>query len=224
MAQDHNDIYSIVERLRILEEGLDKNQKSVNQLSATFKPKTVAVLTAKTDPKNPMAGKLVGSSESTEDDREPVDEAVANEDVIEKVKRSFTDFIKQAEEQIKDSDIKEKKREDTDIKEKKREDRDLVAKIATVAEDPTQDEPQEPTPTGDVYTVTPESKAIKTVDLMDGVVCEIHGNEADGFEIRRGARALATRFRDLTQAEMAMEMYRARMKKADESQDYMEER
>jgi hypothetical protein len=47
MSRDHNDIYSIVERLRVLEEGLDKNQRSVNQLSATFKPKTVAVLTAK---------------------------------------------------------------------------------------------------------------------------------------------------------------------------------
>ena len=67
MAQDHNDIYSIVERLRILEEGLDKNQKSVNQLSATFKPKTVAVLTAKKDPKNPMAGKLVGGCEESEE-------------------------------------------------------------------------------------------------------------------------------------------------------------
>jgi hypothetical protein len=146
------------------------------------------------------------------------------EDVIEKVKRSFTEFIKSVEEEITDTDIKEKKREDTDIKEKKRDDRDLVSKVVAVAEDPTQEEPQEPTPTGDVYTVTPESKAIKTVDLMDGVVCEIHGNEADGFEIRRGARSLPTRFRDLSQAEMAMEMYRARMKKADESQDYMEER
>ena len=90
---DHNDIYSIVERLRMLEEGLDKNQKSVNQLSATFKPKTVAVLTAKTDPKNPMAGKLVGSDESVEKES-PMLEADMAEDVIEKVKRSFTEFIK----------------------------------------------------------------------------------------------------------------------------------
>lgn len=83
MAQDHNDIYSIVERLRILEEGLDKNQKSVNQLSATFKPKTVAVLTAKKDPKNPMAGKLVGGNESVESDEEPLDEAITSEDVLD---------------------------------------------------------------------------------------------------------------------------------------------
>ena len=205
---DHNDIYSIVERLRVLEEGLDKNQKSVNQLSATFRPKTVAVLTAKTDPKNPMAGKLVGGSESAEDDREPVEEAVATEDVVEKVKNSFKDFIKTVEKQITDTDIKEKKREDTDIKEKKREDRDLIAKVVPVSKD----------------TADNESAPVKTVTMEDGVMCEIHGNERDGFEIRRGVRTLPTRFQDIAQAEMAMEMYRARMKKANESQDYMEER
>ena len=74
MAQDHNDIYSIVERLRILEEGLNTNQKSVNQLGATFKPKTVSVLTAKKDPKNPLGGKMVGCEES-DDKNNPVLEA-----------------------------------------------------------------------------------------------------------------------------------------------------
>ena len=222
---DHNDIYSIVERLRMLEEGLDKNQRGVNQLSATFKPKTVAVLTAKKDPKNPMAGKLVGGSESVEDDRKPVDEAVANEDVLEKVKSSFQDFIKNVEKEIKDSDIKEKKKEDSDIKEKKREDQDLVARVAAVSEDPTQQDPAVmPTPAPVINPTYGESAPVKTVALTDGVVCEIHGNEQDGFEIRRGARSLPTRFKDLSQAELAMEMYRARMKKADESQDYMEER
>jgi hypothetical protein len=220
---DHNDIYSIVERLRMLEEGLDKNQRSVNQLGATFKPKTVAVLTAKTDPKNPMAGKLVGGSESVEDDREPVEEAVANEDMVEKVKNSFKDFIKTVEKQIIDTDIKEKKKEDSDIKEKKRDNRDLIAK--PVAEDPTQQDPtvmSQPEPTQNPTYV--ESAPVKTVTMEDGVMCEIHGNERDGFEIRRGVKSLPTRFRNMAQAEMAMEMYRARMRKQDESQDYMEER
>ena len=53
MAQDHNDIYSIVERLAILEgritpasvkHGLNKQQKSVPQLPALFKPKTEKIL------------------------------------------------------------------------------------------------------------------------------------------------------------------------------------
>jgi hypothetical protein len=223
---DHNDIYSIVERLRMLEEGLDKNQRSVNQLGATFKPKTVAVLTAKTDPKNPLAGKLVGGSESVEDDREPVEEAVATEDVVEKVKNSFKDFIKTVEKQIVDTDIKEKKREDTDLKSKQRKDRDLIAKDRPVAEDPTQQEIPGTTMTSAPITnpTYAESAPVKTVTMEDGVMCEIHGNERDGFEIRRGVKSLPTRFRNMAQAEMAMEMYQARMKKQNESQDYMEER
>jgi hypothetical protein len=223
---DHNDIYSIVERLRMLEEGLDKNQRSVNQLGATFKPKTVAVLTAKTDPKNPLAGKLVGGSESAEDDREPVEEAVATEDVVEKVKNSFKDFIKTVEKQIVDTDIKEKKREDTDLKSKQRKDRDLIAKDRPVAEDPTQQEIPGTTMTSAPITnpTYGESAPVKTVTMEDGVMCEIHGNERDGFEIRRGVRALPTRFKNMAQAEMAMEMYQARMRKQNESQDYMEER
>jgi hypothetical protein len=230
MSQDHNDIYSIVERLRVLEEGLDKNQRSVNQLSATFKPKTVAVLTAKTDPKNPMAGKLVGGSESVESDRESVEEAVANEDILEKVKRSFTDFIKSVEDEIKDTDIKDKKHEDTDLKKKDRKDRDLVSRVKPVAEDPTEQEP--------VTTVAPivepqapvvnptyaESAAVKTVTMEDGVMIEIHGNERDGFEIRREGRGMRSRFENLDHAVMALEMYQARRRKADESQDYMEEK
>jgi hypothetical protein len=119
MAQDHNDIYSIVERLRVLEEGLDKNQKSVNQLGATFKPKTVAVLTAKKDPKNPLGGKLVGGCE----------ESVANEDVLEKVKKSLADYLSNVADEIKsDTDLKDKKKEDSDLKDKVKQDRDLVAK------------------------------------------------------------------------------------------------
>jgi hypothetical protein len=224
MSRDHNDIYSIVERLRVLEEGLDKNQRSVNQLSATFKPKTVAVLTAKKDPKNPMAGKLVGGDESAENDK-AVLEADMAEDVLEKVKSSFKDFIKQAEEQIKDSDIKEKKKEDTDLKSKDKKDRDLIVKAAPVAEDPTQEEPQTPTMTS-APVVNPtygESAPVKSIALKDDMICEIHGNERDGFEIRRGGRSMPTRFKNLEQAEMAVEMFMARLKKQDEAQDYLDE-
>jgi len=228
MSRDnHNDIYSIVERLRTLEEGLDKNQRSVNQLSATFKPKTVAVLTAKTDPKNPLAGKLVGGAEeSVDNDQEPVEESMATEDVLEKVKSSFKDFIKSVENEINDSDIKEKKREDTDLKSKDKNDRALVVKIKPVAEDPTEQEPANTdlnptTPT--LNPVLPESAPVKTVTLEDGNVIEIHGNERDGFEIRREGRCMRSRFENLDHAVMAMEMYQARRRKADESQDYLDE-
>jgi len=231
MAHDHNDIYSIVERLRVLEEGLDKNQRSVNQLGPTFKPKTVAVLTAKTDPKNPMAGKLVGGAESAESD-EPMLEADMAEDVLAKVEKSFKDFIKQAEEQIKDSDIKEKKQEDTDLKNKDAKDRGLKAKDhpSRHLRDPEDDQEDLPSDLAyqrgespyDAPEPQTESSAVKTVQNEYGVY-EMHGNERDGFEIRRAGRSMPTRFRNLDEAEMAIEMFAARQRKRDLSQDYLDE-
>ena len=233
MAQDHNDIYSIVERLRILEEGLNTNQRSVNQLSATFKPKTVAVLTAKRDPKNPMAGKMVGGCEESEE----LDEAAVAEDVLDKVKRSFTDFIKQAEKEIKDSDIKEKKRGDGDLKSKDKQDRDLIAKENREIDPPEFDSDVEEDselgsalsgvipaaqPAGEPGVSIKETAAVKTVTNECGL-WEMHGDEQSGFEIRRAGRCLPTRFKNLDEAEMAIEMFAHRQRRHDEAQDYIDE-
>jgi hypothetical protein len=211
MATDHNDIYSIVERLRILEEGLtpttvkhglNKQQKSVDQLSATFKPKTVAVLTAKKDPKNPLAGKLVG--DSAENNKEPVDEAVATEDTLSKVKASFADYLKNVVDEVKqDSDLRDKTSDDTDLKKKDTKDRALVAKEL------------------DENGVA-ETAPVKTVTNKCGL-WEIHGNEPAGFEIRHGNRAMRSRFKTIEECEMALEMFAARRAKQNESADYIEE-
>jgi len=229
MAHDHNSIYTIVERLRIIEEGLTTNQKSVNQLSATFKPKTVAVLTAKTDPKNPMAGKLVGGNESIEDDEEPLEEAVTSEDTLSKVKASFADYLKTVTDEIRqDSDLKDKKHEDSDIKEKSTVDRALVAKQQKIKE--TEGEldsalsgviPAQQPP-GEEGISIKESGAVKTVTNECGL-WEVHGNETTGFEIRRGGQRLPTRFRNLDEAEMALEMFAARRRKMNDSADYIDE-
>lgn len=213
MSADNNDIYSIVERLRLVEanlsptstkKGLTTQQKSVPQLPALFKPKHISVLGSKKDPKHPMAGYAVGADESVEKDEDTMLEADMAEDVLAKVQKSFKDFIKQAEEEIKDSDIKEKKREDTDLKSKDKKDRDLIVKVAPVAEDPTQSAP------------------VKTLTTECGIY-EMHGNEQAGFEIRREGRCLPTRFKTLDEAEMAVEMFVARKQQQDESQDYLDE-
>ena len=258
MAQDHNDIYSIVERLRVLEEGLDKNQRSVNQLGATFRPKTVAVLTSPTDPKNPMAGKLVGGDESVEPEQAMLEADMA-EDVLAKVQKSFKDFIKQAEEQIKDTDLKDKPQEDTDLKSRDKKDRGLRAKDhpSRHLRDPEDDQEDLPSdlayqrgespydapepqteeselgsalsgvipaqqPAGEPGVSMKESAAVKTINNEYGIM-EIHGNERDGFEIRRAGRSMPSRFRNLDEAEMAIEMFAARRRKQDESQDYLDE-
>jgi len=229
MAQDHNDIYTIVERLRTLEEGLDKNQRSVNQLSATFRPKTVAVLTAKQDPKNPMAGKLVGGNESVDDDEEPLEEAIAKEDVLDRVKASFADYLKTVTDEIRqDSDLKHKKKEDTDIKEKNTRDRTLVAKQQKIKE--TDSELSSALsgivpaaqPAGEPGVSIKEAGPVKTIANECGL-WEVHGDESTGFEIRRGQRPLPTRFRNLDEAEMALEIFAARQRKRNDTADYVDE-
>ena len=233
MKHDHNDIYTIVEKLAILEgritptgvkKGLNPQQKSVPQLPALFKPKHISVLGSKKDPKHPMAGYAVGASES-------IAEAEMAEDVLEKVKNSFKDFIKQAEEEIEDSDIKEKKKGDSDLKAKDKRDRALVAKQKQIEVDEDDSElgsalsgivPAEQ-PAGEPGVSMKESAPVKTVTNECGI-WEMHGNEHDGFEVRRGGRSLSSRFASLDEAEMALEIFAHRRRIADESQDYMEER
>lgn len=202
MAQDHNDIYSIVERLRVLEEGLDKNQRSVNQLSATFRPKTVAVLTAKKDPVNPMAGKLVGGCEEAEE----LEEAITSEDILDKVKQSFADYLKNVADEIKtDPDLKDKKQEDTDLKDKDKTDRDLSPKQVD-----------------EHGTNLPECEPVKIVTNECGS-WEIYEDDKSGFEIRHGNRRLPSRFKNLEEAEIALEMFNSRRRQSNDTQDYIDE-
>ena len=207
MTQDHNDIYTIVEKLALLEgrispvavkKGLDAQQKSVPQLPALFKPKNISVLSAKTDPTHPMTGYAVGAEESQDKNQEMA------EDVLEKVKRSFTEFIKTVEEEIKDSDIKEKKHDDTDLKKQSHTDRDLVVKATPIVNNSAHTAP------------------IKTITNEMGTF-EMRGNELEGFEIQRAGRCLPTRFQNLDEAEMAIEMYARRCRMADEAKDYLDE-
>ena len=136
MAQDHNDIYSIVERLAILEgritptnvkHGLNAQQRSVPQMPALFKPKTQKILGGDADAKNPVAGYSFG--DDIQDQREPVEEAEVIEDVLDQVKSSLVDYLKSVEDRYKDSNLKDKVKVDRDLGKKDTRDRDLIAKI-----------------------------------------------------------------------------------------------
>ena len=130
MAQDHNDIYSIVERLAILEgritpttvkHGLNAQQRSVPQMPALFKPKTQKILGGNPDAKNPMSGYMVG--DDVENDKTPVEE-----DVLDQVKSSLVDYLKSVEDKYKDSNLKDKVKVDRDLGKKDPTDRALIAK------------------------------------------------------------------------------------------------
>lgn len=241
-----DDIYRIVERLAILEgritpttvkHGLNTQQQSVKQLPALFKPRDISpTLSKKPYQKHPMDGWLVGESKTCpecdcdpcECDDDKITEAQANEEkLLDKVKKSFIDYLDSVEDRVKkDSDLKDKKSEDTDLKSKDKKDRDLIAKIK---EDPTELDPAntDEVPTAPVVNPTYSVQspgAIKTMTMEDGRVCEIHGTEASGFEIRHGDRTLKSRFKNLDQAQLALEMYMSRCRQRDMSRDYLEEK
>lgn len=183
----------------LLNDSLDKNQKSVNQLSATFKPKTVAVLTAKTDPKNPMAGKLVGGcEESVENDKEVV------EDLVTKMKRSLDDYLRDLDDKVKDTHILPPA-PDRDLGKHVKIDRDLIPKSK------------------EKKAVNYESP-IKTIQIDDMNECGIYGDEDTGFEIRRGDKSLPTRFDSVDHATAAAETYAAMRKARNSNPDYREEK
>jgi hypothetical protein len=97
-----------------------------------------------------------------------------------------------------------------------------------VNEDPTEEEPAEPTAvaTPDVNPTLPESAPIKTVTNECGL-WEVHGDMGRGFEIRNSGRAMQSRFKSLEEAEMALEMFaarRAQQQLAGDSADYVEEK
>lgn len=239
-------IHDIVQRLALIEGRItpaepvgDQNpqQKSVHQLPALFKPgKGGPILGGNPDKPAVTKGYFVGA-ESEEKEEEPLEEAQANEEkLLDKVKKSFADYLSSLEDQVKsDSDIKDKVKGDSDIKDKVKKDRDLIAKVKELEEDPTDletttDAPvqpiQEPTFAGASpapTTIAPDAP-VKSVTMEDGTMCEIHGDEHTGFEIRRGNRRLPSRFKNIDHATMALEMFLARRKhNIDQSADYVDE-
>jgi hypothetical protein len=233
-----NDIRDIIERLAILEgritpvdvtHGLNADQKSVKQLPALFKPKTQKILGGDPNVKNPMSGYMVGDSveHDEEADKEVVEEArVEEEKLLDKVKKSLTDYLQSVEEKLEkkiDRDLGEKPA-DRGIGKKDKNNKDLVAKAKEIAEDPTEEDPviQDSTPPIQNPTYA-ESACVKSMVLENGAMFEIHGNERTGFEIRHGNRTMKSRFKNIDEAAMAIEMFRARQHNQDQSADYIEE-
>jgi hypothetical protein len=191
------DIKTILEKLQLIEGeitpvgvkgNLNRQQTSVNQLPAEFHPKHIKALGSKTDPQHPAKNYFVGA-ESKE-----LEEASVDEDVLSRVKKGLNDYLKKVESEIKgDPDLKDRKADDRDLqKPEKSKDRDLLPKlVGTISADTS-------------------SKPIKTFHLDDGKICEIHGDESQGFSIRHMGRILPSRFDNLNDAELAMQMFQAR--------------
>ena len=229
-------IHDIVKRLAILEGRItptepsgsqNAQQKSVNQLPALFKPGNGGPILGG-NPNKPAVTKGYFVGAESDEKEEALEEAQANEEkLLDKVKQSFIDYLDSVEDTVankKDRDIGDRPA-DKGIGSKSA-DRGIVAKVKELEEDPTETEPAADIPTAQIqeptYAAQPAAP-VKTIALEDGRVCEIHGDEHTGFEIRHGNRKLPSRFKNLDHATMAMEMYMARQRKQDESADYIEE-
>jgi hypothetical protein len=66
-------------------------------------------------------------------------------------------------------------------------------------------------------------KAVKTLKTDDGHEIKITGNEDDGFRVSIKNKESNTKFANLDEATMAVEMFCARRRSAAESADYIEE-
>jgi hypothetical protein len=201
--------------------GLNKQQKSVSQLPALFKPENISPVLGSNNQKKPLGKNMVGDS------KEPV--ALArhmseiDEDMLSRVKQDLGQYLDYLEAK-KDDDIDNKKKR-------------LVRQAAQQVQDRNparagnQDEyseTEEPMLSGTAM-MTPvsvgESTLAKTFTMEDGSCLECHGNDDRGFEIRLGGRVLPSRFRTLDEAEMAVEMFQAHRRglPQDPSDDYLEE-
>lgn len=220
-----NDIRSILERIKSIEaqitpvdvkHGLNRQQQSVRQMPALFRPKRISpVLTARQDPQHPAAGMLVGASES---------QHMASEDLLGK-KKSLADYLTDIQDRRPDRDLSQVAA-DRELGQRAKS-RDLVRKPAM--EDPTQFNPviQQPSPVKNYPTYATEMACVRSMTMENGSVMEIRGDDESGYHVRCGQRGLRTKFVSLDEAEMACEMYMARSRQQASAQvldqDYMEE-
>lgn len=224
------DIRSILDRLATVEEGkltpvnvkhgLNKQQKSVDQLPALFKPRDISpTLTKKPYQKHPMDGKLVG--DSIEPTKSPLEEAMqeVEEDMLSKVKRTFVDYLERLEDSNKiDSHLVRKAKDELDIA------NDPDPENEEIEEDPTQQDLDIVPAQAPVQEPVMAESPVKTYPMEDGSMLGCYGDEKRGFEIRHGERQLPTRFRNVNDADMAVKIFQKRNRKPDGNQDYLEER
>jgi hypothetical protein len=188
----------------------------VGQLPALFKPRDVSpVLGKKTDPKNPLAGKLVGDSTEPRQPRLAETMQDIEEDMLGKVKRQFVDYLERLEDRSKI---------DKDLVSKAKKELGMVDTDEDVAEDDFQDtEVAHDIDQKALSQAVAAEQPVKTVAMEDGAMLEIYGDEGRGFEVRRGGRSLPTRFQNIDHADMAVRLFQQRRKKQDLAQDYVDE-
>lgn len=228
----NHDIAKILDRLRMIESdltpvsvkhGLNRQQKSVPQLPALFKPENISPVLGSNNQKKPLGKNMVGDS------KEPV--ALArhmseiDEDMLSRVKQDLGQYLDYLEAK-KDDDIDNKKKHLMRQAAQKVQDRNP----ARAGNQDEYSETEEPMLSGTAQmnpvSVGESDQPVKMIQLEDGSCFEFHGDDDRGYEIRLGGRVLPSRFQSMADAEMAVNMFRAhrRGQPQDSSDDYLEEK
>lgn len=228
----NHDIAKILNRLRVIESdvtpvsvrhGLNKQQKSVPQLPALFKPENISPVLGSNTQKKPLGKNMVGDS------KEPVALArhmsAIDEDLLSRVKQDLGQYLDYLEAK-KDDEIDDKKKRLVRQAAQQVQDRNP----AKAGDQDEYSETEEPMMSGTAMmspvSVGESNEPVKIIQLEDGTCLECHGDDDQGFEIRLGDRVLPSRFRSMADAEMAVNMFRAHRggRPQDSSDDYLEEK
>ena len=250
-----SDIKSILQRIAALEGktvpvspkgSMTTQQEKVPQLPALFKPKSASpVLKARDNPQHPAKGYMVG--DSVEPKKNALEEAMqeVEEEMLSRVKSDLRTYLDKLDDRYADDGRRERGTPELDkLSKKEKIDRDLIQKAVDAVEK-AEEEIEEGDDYGTAGTDPMDSEAGHALELKaqqtldqpiapiapapavneDSAVFEIHGDDTLGYEIRRGNRAMRTRFPRRSDAEMAIKLFTNRHKaEQDLSQDYIEER
>ena len=227
----NDDIAKILDRLRVIESdltpvsvkhGLNKQQKSVPQLPALFKPENISPVLTNQTQKKPLGKNMVGDGKEPSVLARRMSEI--DEDMLSRVKQDLGQYL----------DYLESKKTDEIEKKKKRLERQAAEKVqdrnpAKPGDQQEYEETEEPMMSGTAM-MSPvsvgECNYVKTIALEDGAEFECWEHPESGIEIRHGGRVLPSRFHSVDDAEMAVNMFGAhrRGQPQDPSSDYLEEK
>jgi len=226
-----DDIAKILDRLRVIESdltpvsvrhGLNKQQKSVPQLPALFKPENVSPVLGSDTQKKPMGKHMVGDSMNASALARHMSEI--DEDMLSRVRQDLGQYL----------DYLEAKKDDELDDKKKRLVRQAAQKVqdknpAKSGDQDEYSETEEPMMSGTAQ-MSPvsvgECNYVKTIALQDGAEFECWEHPESGIEVRHAGRVLPSRFRSMADADMAVNMFSAhrRGQPQDPSSDYLEEK
>ena len=227
-----DDIVKILDRLRVIESdvtpvsvrhGLNRQQKSVPQLPALFKPENISPVLGSDTQKKPLGKNMVGDSKEPSALSRHMSEI--DEDMLSRVRQDLGQYLDYLEAK-KDDEIDDKKKRLVRQAAEKVQDRNP----ARAGNQDEYSETEEPMLSGTAQmspvSVGESDQPVKIMQLEDGSCLECYGDDDQGFEIRHGDRVLPSRFQLMADAEMAVNMFNAHRggQPHDPSSDYLEEK